>query len=225
MATVKDLKDYKKELYSSQTRELEAFEKNFILIASGLLAFSVTFIKDIVKVEESTLIFFLFTGWALIIIAIALMMWAFLDSANASSELSKHVDDFLANKNKFSPDEGLDANDMKDYKLSSSVIFHAAKNRLKSMRFWAVRTFIMGVVSFSFYVGYNLVQEKEAKTKSKAKQECHCCKVVECCKPTKCENHKNDTNVSLNYYIYDVDTNDTCNCNDTLPHPPKMPAS
>jgi hypothetical protein len=161
MSTVKDLKDYKKELYTSQTRELEAFEKNFILISSGMLAFSVTFIKDIVKIEKSTLLFFMFLGWGLIIVAIALMMWAFLKSANASTELSAHVDDFLANKDKFAPTDTLTADDLKEYKSSSSEIFKKSKKTLKSIRYWAVRTFIAGVASFSFFVSYNLMQEKK----------------------------------------------------------------
>lgn len=174
MSTVKDLKDYKKELYSSQTRELEAFEKNFILISSGLLAFSVTFIKEIVKIEKATMLFFLFSGWGLIIIAIALMMWAFLKSANASTELSAHVDEFLASKDKFDPADTLSRDDMKEYKTSSSELFTKNKKTLKLLRYCAVGSFIAGVAFFSFFVSYNLMQEKK-HVQTAASNRCDSC--------------------------------------------------
>ena len=48
--TVAELKKYKDNLYGSLSKELSDFEKNFLLITGGTLAFSITFIKDIVKV-------------------------------------------------------------------------------------------------------------------------------------------------------------------------------
>ena len=191
MSTVKDLKDYKDKLYASSTREFEAFEKNFILISSGLLAFSVTFIKEIVKTDEATLLFFLFAGWALIIAAIGLMMWAFLESANASNTLSKYVDTFLESKNKFLPEAGLSEDELKEFKVAQSKIFRNSVDLLKSLRYWAVRTFVAGVISFSFFVGYNLSQEKNRKHKDETKDKNCCCKQA--------ANNTKDTLIIMDY--------------------------
>lgn len=211
MSTVKDLKDYKDKLYSSLTRELEAFEKNFILISSGLLAFSVTFIKDIVKTDEATLLFFLFAGWLLMIAAVGVMMWAFLRSAKISRQLSNHVDEFLAHRNKFESTDTLDANDMRDYKLSQSTLFKRGVSQLEKIRDYAVWLLIIGLLFFSFFVGYNIMQEKARKQKDKST----CCIHSPCpANDAKIMGNKNNTSLKINYNICkdEISGHSQCRC-------------
>src|ERR1700680_891113 len=98
---VSDLRDYKKNLYGSLSRELSDFEKNFMLIAGAILTFSVTFIKDLVNIETAQYILCLFIAWSLIAISVGLMMFTFVWSSNSSDAIWKITDDFLIKINKF----------------------------------------------------------------------------------------------------------------------------
>ena len=93
--TVADIKKYKDSLYSALSRDLSDFEKNFLLIAGGVLAFSITFIKDIVEVPQSAFLPCLFIGWALFALSVGIMMLTFIKSAYASDELWFKVDAIL----------------------------------------------------------------------------------------------------------------------------------
>jgi hypothetical protein len=164
---VEELKKHKDGLYTSLSRDLDAFEKNFILIASGLLAFSITFIKDIVKIETADLILFLFGGWLLILAAIGVMMFAFLSSVNGSNELWKTTDEYIIANNLYKADEVLDATKVAAFKTIINPVFYKIKKRLKRMRAWAVGLFIGGVLLFAAFVSINLYNENsKAKTKT-----------------------------------------------------------
>src|ERR1035437_9413383 len=89
------LRKYKDSLYSALSREFAEFEKNFLLISAGLLAFSITFINDIVDLEIAEWIYALFIAWLLIAVSIGLIMFSFIKSAYASDELLTMVDENL----------------------------------------------------------------------------------------------------------------------------------
>jgi len=154
---IEELKKYKDALNTSLSRDLEAFEKNFILIASGMLAFSITFIKDIVKIESACWIWLLFGGWFLILSAIGIMMFTFLSSVNSSNKLWKITDDFIVNNNLYNV--VVPQNLIPGFKTSVNNEFYKAKKRLKRMRACAVILFLGGVLSFSLFVGINLSNE------------------------------------------------------------------
>jgi hypothetical protein len=84
---VGDIQKYKENLYSALSRDLSEFEKNFLLIAAGLLTFSITFIEQIVTLETAEFLFLLFLSWFLIALAIGLMMFTFLQSAYACDKI------------------------------------------------------------------------------------------------------------------------------------------
>jgi hypothetical protein len=166
--TVLELKNYKQSLYTSLSRDLSEFEKNFLLISGGILAFSITFIKEIVEIDKALFLEFLYLSWGLIIISIALMMLTFLKSSNASDKLWLVVDDFLVSNSLFKDETILNDPDAKIIKTSVNTVFHKNKIALKRLRFLAVITFIFGVAFLAFYVSINLSNENENKSKNKS---------------------------------------------------------
>src|SRR5688572_2511219 len=104
--TVKELKEYKAGRTGDLNRDLSEFEKNFILVTGALLAFSITFIKDIVKIENAQMLYALFMGWGFNVISIGLMMYAWLYSSNSSHKLWKIADQFMIT-NKLHEDEDI----------------------------------------------------------------------------------------------------------------------
>lgn len=164
--TVKELKDYKNNLFSSLSRNLSEFEKNFILITGAILAFSITFIKEIVKIETAEFIWSLFFSWFLIIVSISVMMFAYLKSSISSDALWKIVDDFLINNDLFKDEDTLTIEQFKKVKLDVNDTFYKSKKKLKFYRFFSLITFIFGVLFLSFFVSINLIKENNTTHKN-----------------------------------------------------------
>jgi hypothetical protein len=166
---VSDLKNYKDGLYSAFSRDMSEFEKNFLLIAGGILAFSITFIKEIIKINESKVLLLLFLGWGFIIIAIALMMFAFLKSAAASDELWKEADDFLIANNLDDEMTTLASDQINIIKFKINKIFYSSKIFLRKTRYIAISCFIIGLTLFSLFVSINLLAEKNKQKQIQTK--------------------------------------------------------
>lgn len=160
------LKDYKDELYKAMCRDITEFEKNFLLISTGLLAFTITFIKDIVKVDQSTLLWLLFIGWGCIITAVSLMMFAFLKSAWDSDRLAKISDDYVLTNNLYDDEADLTATQWAAWRGPLTARYLRSKRQLKRLRVTAVCFFIAGMVCISGYVGKNLAKEVKEKKES-----------------------------------------------------------
>jgi hypothetical protein len=154
--TVEDLKKYKDTLYSAISRDLSEFEKNFIFISTGILAFTITFLKDAIDLEESTYLILLLLSWFLIILSIALMMFTFLISARASDRLFKIVDDFIIENNLFENNDKLTPEKNQEIKSKTNKRFYAEKTKLRCLRSWAVISFIIGLIILSLFVYVNL---------------------------------------------------------------------
>lgn len=163
---VEDLKIYKDSLYSSLSRDLDAFEKNFILISSGMLAFSITFIKDIVKINESIYLPLLFLGWLLILLAVGLMMFTFLSSVNGSNSLWKIVDDYIVQNKLYDKTRDLTPSQDEFIKEATNEELYRIKNRLKTLRKAAIWCFLFGVLFFGSFVSINIYRENESKNKT-----------------------------------------------------------
>lgn len=149
--TVSDLKKYKDSCYSALSRGLTEFEKNFLLISGGILAFSTTFITDIVKVTEVKFLSILFIAWALIIFSIGLMMTAFLRSASASDKLLNTVDSFEIKHELYQEEVKLNKEQWVEIRTTVSSILKENKTKLKLFRNWAVRLFLIGIVLLSVF--------------------------------------------------------------------------
>jgi hypothetical protein len=167
---VSDLKDYKDSLYSALCRDISEFEKNFLLISGGLLAFSITFIKEIIKISEAQALFLLFIGWGLIIISIAIMMYAFLKSAAYSDKLWKETDDFLILNQLYQDELQMEAKDVDEIKTKINILFYNGKKFLKRIRYCAVLAFILGLGSFALFVGINLISERKISPTTKSEK-------------------------------------------------------
>jgi hypothetical protein len=160
---VSDLKIYKDSCYSALSRDLTEFEKNFLLVASGILAFSTSFIKDIVKISEVKNLSILFGAWACIIIAIGLMMKAFLKFASASDKLLSKVDLFEIKNFLYQQTMELSKEQWLEIRTEVSEILRESKLQLKTLRNRAVVSFLVGIVLLSLFVSINLLQEKHQK--------------------------------------------------------------
>lgn len=163
--TVIDLKKYKDNLYSSLSRDLSEFEKNFMLISGGILAFTITFIKEIVKIEQANFLILLYISWGFIIISIGIMMFTFLKSSLASDELWSVVDDFIISNKLYSDDDILSSDNVNTIKTSINKVFYHNKKVLRGLRFVSVSSFIMGVIALALYVSINLTNENRIKSK------------------------------------------------------------
>jgi hypothetical protein len=163
--TVIDLKKYKDNLYSSLSRDLSEFEKNFMLISGGILAFTITFIKEIVKIEQANFLVLLYISWGFIIISIGIMMFTFLKSSLASDKLWSVVDDFIISNKLFNDDDVLSSDNVNTIKTSINKVFYHNKKVLRVLRFASVSSFILGVISLALYVSINLTNENRIKSK------------------------------------------------------------
>lgn len=157
---VGDLKKYKDSLYTSLCRDITEFEKNFLYISGGILAFSITFIKDIIKLSEAIWFPLLFLSWLLIIISIAIMMYSFLRSAKASDELWKIVNDYQIEHSLYKDSDDLTQDQISGIKQKIDTAFFPIKESLKGQRWSAVCCFILGLLAFSTFVGANLITER-----------------------------------------------------------------
>jgi len=157
-------KKYKDSLYEALSRDLAEFEKNFLLIAAGVLTFSITFIKDIVNIDKATLLATLFIGWLGFTIAVGLIMVTFLQSAYASDEISLMIENYLQQYGKLNEDDELDEKQSQEIRLQTRQVLIDRKASLKGLRQLAIACFLVGFASFGFFVAYNLVQEKQQQS-------------------------------------------------------------
>lgn len=164
---VDSLKQYKDNLYSSFSRDLSEFEKNFLLISNGLLAFTISFIKDIVKIENAHSLYLLLLSWILIIISIALMMYTFLKSSSDSDSLWKIVDDFLIKESLYDDGQTLSTIQAKEIKTAINSYFYECKRKLKNLRYKAIFSFLIGLLLLIVFVWTNLdFQNQNARPSS-----------------------------------------------------------
>jgi|GEM_PF-1461091 len=158
---VSELKNYKNSLYAGLSRDLSEFEKNFLLISAGTFTISITFIKDIVKLETAEFLPLLFSGWSLIGIATGLIMFAFLSSVNASNKLWKHVDQFLIINQKFDDSDSLTISEAEKIKKETNDILYNSKNILKTYRYSAVVFFLLGITCLAIFIGSNIIKDNK----------------------------------------------------------------
>lgn len=163
--TVEELKKYKDNLYTSLSRDLSEFEKNFLLISGGILAFTITFIKEIVEIESAILLICLYISWGFIIFSIGLMMWTFLRSSIASDSLWYEVDTFMLNNKLFKNEALLNDDQILEVKQKINDIFYRNKKKLRHCRLVAVVSFIIGISFLSIFVSINLNLENKPSTK------------------------------------------------------------
>lgn len=166
--TVKELKEYKGDRTADLNRDLSEFEKNFILITGGILAFSITFIKDIVKLDEAIYIQALFIGWALTAIAMGIMMFTWQYSSNASHKLWIIADDFINRYSLFDDTMQLSAIQVGELKTKINDYYLPVKRKLNRFRNSAIVIFLLGLLSLSIFIGYNLTKENHAKPPAKS---------------------------------------------------------
>ena len=164
---VEDLKAYKSSLYSGLSKDLADFEKNFLLSAAAIFTFSLTFIKDIVKISDAHYLFVLFIAWGFSALSVGLMMYAFLYSVNTSNLLWKVVDDFLITKDLLKEGATLSEDDGTIIKKATNDLLYRSKKALKVLRYLAVTLFLIGIIALAFFIAINLVLENQRPADTK----------------------------------------------------------
>lgn len=164
--SVKELKEYKSRLYGSLSRDLAEFEKNFLLVSVGLLAFSITFIKDIVKIETAVLLPLLTASWTCIGLAIGLLLFSFMRSVEASNAIWYAIDDFQHSHNLYVESQLLTTGQTLALRKQTADLFRKSKEGLQKMRYWAIRSFLAGIGIFFFFISINLFWEQGGKKTS-----------------------------------------------------------
>lgn len=159
--TIAELKKYKDNCYAALSRDLVEFEKNFLLISAGILAFSTSFIKEVISIAHLTYLYALFMSWVFIIAAIGFMMHTFLKSANASDKLWFTVNDFMVSNKYFKDSDQLPDDQSLQIKNEVDRILKKSKRELKRLRTIAVWLFLIGIFSLAFFVFVNLVNERK----------------------------------------------------------------
>ncbi len=154
--TVEHLKKYQESLYSALSRDLSEFEKNFLFISTGVLAFTITFIKDIVKIEDAKYLSLLLISLISIVSSITLMMLTYLKSSSTCDELWDIVDNFLS-VNRYHDDAVLlQEVHIDDIKSKVGTTINKCKKSLKNLRKGAIVSFLVGIGFLSFFVWINL---------------------------------------------------------------------
>lgn len=162
--TVDEIRKYRTSLHSTFTVNTESFEKNSVLLSTGLLAFSITFIKDIVKIETAEMIWLLFASWTLIIISIGIMIYYFLSSATGSDEIWKMVDDSLTQNKLYDSSAIVTEAFAHDLKIRTNEKLYKLKKRNRRMRRASLWIFLLGVMVFAIFVSWNLINENKKNT-------------------------------------------------------------
>lgn len=153
---VKELKEYKSNLYASLSRELADFERNFLLISGAVFSFSITFLDNVVQLQGANVLWTLFISWGCLIVSIFFMMWSFLYSASSSDKLNKNVHCFMERYKLFDDNKDLTNKQVQELRKILDNIFYASKRNLQNMRYVAVVFFMIGLIALSFFVSYNL---------------------------------------------------------------------
>lgn len=162
---VKDLQESRTKLYGSLSRDIADFEKNFLLISSGLLAFSITFIKDIIKPDVSKFILILYSSWLAIIIAISLILYAFYYSYSASNNIMRTIIDFQKNNNLYNPDADIPQNLETIIRDTVNTLNKGAVDTLKKMRASAMIALVLGLLLLGTYTALNItINDKNDKS-------------------------------------------------------------
>jgi len=157
--TIEELSKYRNSLYESLSKELSSFEQNFLLVSGATFTFSITFIKDIVKISDSISLPVLFLSWLLIGSSVAIMMYTYLKIVNVDNELASIVNDFMKNKGLFASGATLHEQDAIQIKNDTDSLVFNSKRVLKKLRFSAVTCFLIGILCFSFFISVNLWRE------------------------------------------------------------------
>lgn len=105
------------------------------------MAFSITFIKDIVEIKKATCLIFLFLGCRLTIISIGLMMYTYLKSSSSCDKLWTIVDKYIMKNNLYDYEGDLTLAQVKGIKEQVNSCYNPDKKVLKQYGFRAVYSF------------------------------------------------------------------------------------
>jgi hypothetical protein len=148
------------------SKEIDEFEKNLLLLAAGILTFTITFIKDIVGIGNYDHTIFLFGGWISLGLAILGIVASFFKSAHTSERISKHIDKCIDNLEK--------SKKKKLHPKDEEKLWNWIKNKVRRTntylffyRVFSISTFFIGLFLIGLFVAINF--ENGSKKTDQAK--------------------------------------------------------
>ncbi len=154
------LLNYKNVISTDSNREISNFEKNFLFLSTGFFSFTLVFVKDILDINESKLIFLIQFSWLSLVISIGLIMFTFLKSQWVSDNAWDYLDAKLAI---LAIDDENDPVTKDSYNEIKTVInnrFKDAKKSLKKIRLLAIFFFLLGIILMASFININFYNSK-----------------------------------------------------------------
>lgn len=160
--TIDNLKKHKESLNASRARELSDFEKNFLLIVGGILAFTITFLKDMVGADQATNLLLLFSGWFFLSVAIGIIIISFLRSAKLTDTIWQYIDDRMSKADMTSIASTAEVGATLETEIRGEIKRQtsAAKKKLNGIRIAAIVSFFLGLVLVTAFVGVNFKNKR-----------------------------------------------------------------
>lgn len=134
-------------------KDLSEFDRNFLIVVTGILAFTVTFIKDIVNIREAKFIIFLLLSWVFIALSLGFIIISYYLSARENMRLYNFLDRYLFYHKNFN------LNEFKNLYLNHKFgAFYIRKLSIFSFLIGLILLFIFLIVNF--YLG-NKISSKD----------------------------------------------------------------
>lgn len=158
---IEQLKTYQDDLYTSISKELSEFERIFFLISSSLFTFSIAFIQNIVAIPDAIFLSLLVCSWVLWAISTFLIMLTFIQSARISDNLWKNIDAKIIAYKLYDKTKDIEEAIANEIQTSTSGLFLKGKNTLYKIRITSISIFLLGCLTMSFFVFFNMYNAKE----------------------------------------------------------------
>ena len=84
---------YRQNLYDVQVKLSESYDKLIITLSGGALALSITFLKDIIKVDNIVSSWLLLSAWGLFVVSLTCILGEILFGIKAFKKAIKQIDD------------------------------------------------------------------------------------------------------------------------------------
>lgn len=153
---VEQLRTYKSSLYNSSDKELSEFERNFLFVSTGTLAFTLTFIHQTTPLEKSVCLGLLLSSWFLILLSISLMFLTYWKSAKLSQKIFDEVDRYLEAQQLFDDKFELSIQQVLEVRGTVNGILVPGKKTLWGLRRWCIGLFLVGLTLISIFVVLNI---------------------------------------------------------------------
>jgi len=140
---LKELKQLREHYSKSSKETLIDFDKNFFWVTTGLFAFTVTFIKDIVNIKSAHWVIFLLISWLFFAFAIGFIILSYYLSAIDEGVIFNRLEHIIS---QYPDEENLE---VKTPKLAEDEAWKF------NCRFLSILAFLCGILSLGIFLTIN----------------------------------------------------------------------